>query len=551
MYGTSITTAVSAGLLAQSSRFFQTSTAAGVAIGILIGGSFLLAIWLMLRRRFGERLLGEARENAREARENARKLSEDALRQSDTLLKEAKIEAREAHLRSQQEFVEESRDRRREISKLERRITRREEKLERRTSAFEDREKELARLERKLGHKLERAKLAEDEANRKRDEAIGRLERLAGQTSEQAKQALIQLLQHEARDEATTSVRRIEEDAKATAKKQADRIISTAIQRAASNHVAEHTVSVVELPSDDMKGRVIGREGRNIRAFEMVTGVNLIVDDTPEAVLISTFDPLRREVARLALEQLVGDGRIHPSRIEEVVERIRTEIEEQIRHNGAEAAADLGIHELHTELVRLIGTLKFRTSYGQNVLKHSVEVATIAGILASELGADAIVARRAGLLHDIGKAVDHEIEGTHLTIGIDLLRRYGESDAVIHGMEAHHFDVEPKTVEAVLVQAADALSAARPGARRDMLETYVKRLQKLEEIADAFNGVSKAYAIQAGRELRIIVESDQVSDNEAIWLSKDIAKRIEKEVQYPGEIKVTVIRETRAVGLAR
>ncbi|SVA52852.1 uncharacterized protein METZ01_LOCUS105706, partial [marine metagenome] len=310
-------------------------------------------------------------------------------------------------------------------------------------------------------------------------------------------------------------------------------------------------VSVVELPSDDMKGRVIGREGRNIRAFEMVTGVNLIVDDTPEAVLISTFDPLRREVARLALEQLVGDGRIHPSRIEEVVERIRTEVEEQIRHNGAEAAADLGIHELHTELVRLIGTLKFRTSYGQNVLKHSVEVATIAGILASELGADAIVARRAGLLHDVGKAVDHEIEGTHLTIGIDLLRRYGESDAVIHGMEAHHFDVEPKTVEAVLVQAADALSAARPGARRDMLETYVKRLQKLEEIADDFNGVSKAYAIQAGRELRIIVESDQVSDNEAIWLSKDIAKRIEKEVQYPGEIKVTVIRETRAVGLAR
>jgi len=282
-----------------------------------------------------------------------------------------------------------------------------------------------------------------------------------------------------------------------------------------------------------------------------VTGVNLIVDDTPEAVLISTFDPLRREVARLALEQLVGDGRIHPSRIEEVVERIRAEIEEQIRHDGAEAVADLGIHELHTELIRLIGTLKFRTSYGQNVLKHSVEVATIAGILASELGVDAIVARRAGLLHDVGKAVDHEIEGTHLTIGIDLLRRYGESDAVIHGMEAHHFDVEPKTVEAVLVQAADALSAARPGARRDMLETYVKRLQKLEEIADAFNGVSKAYAIQAGRELRIIVESDQVSDNEAIWLSKDIAKRIEKEVQYPGEIKVTVIRETRAVGLAR
>ena len=544
MYGTSIVTALSAGLLAQSNGFSQTATAAGVAIGILFGGSFLLAIWLIVRRRLGHRLLGEAKEDAR-------KLTEDTLRESDTLLKEAKIEAREEHLRSQQEFAEESRDRRREIGRLERRTIRREEKLERRTSAFEDRERELGRLEAKLGQKLKRAEVAEDEANRKRDEAVGRLERLAGQTSDQAKQALIQLLRHEAREEATTSIRRIEENAKATAKKQADHIISTAIQRAASNHVAEHTVSVVELPSDDMKGRVIGREGRNIRAFEMVTGVNLIVDDTPEAVLISTFDPLRREVARLALEQLVGDGRIHPSRIEEVVERIRTEIEEQIRHDGAEAAADLGIHELHTELIRLIGTLKFRTSYGQNVLKHSIEVATIAGILASELGVDAIVARRAGLLHDVGKAVDHEIEGTHLTIGIDLLRRYGESDGVIHGMEAHHFDVEPKTVEAVLVQAADALSAARPGARRDMLETYVKRLQKLEEIADAFNGVSKAYAIQAGRELRIIVESDQVSDNEAIWLSKDIAKRIEKEVQYPGEIKVTVIRETRAVGLAR
>jgi ribonuclease Y len=544
MHGTSFTDALSLSFLTQTTGLSQTLTTAAAAAGMLIGAALLLAIWLIARRRFGDHLIGEAREQARE-------LSKDAERQAETLRKEATISAREEHLRVQTEFSEESRDRRREISKLERRLIRREEKLERRTSAFEDREKELTRLEGKLRHKFERVEFAEKEANRKRDEAVSRLERLAGQTCDQAKQALMEVMQREAREEATTVIRRIEENAKTTAKKQADRIISMAIQRAASNHVAEHTVSVVELPSDDMKGRVIGREGRNIRSFEMVTGVNLIVDDTPEAVLISTFDPLRREVARLALEQLVGDGRIHPARIEEVVSRIREEIEEQIRHDGAEAATDLGIHELHSELVRLIGTLKFRTSYGQNVLKHSVEVATIAGILASELGADALVARRAGLLHDVGKAVDHEIEGTHLSIGIDLLRRYGESDAVIHGMEAHHFDVEPKTVEAVLVQAADALSAARPGARRDMLETYVKRLQKLEEIADAFNGVSKAYAIQAGRELRIIVESDQVSDNEAIWLSKDIAKRIEKEVQYPGEIKVTVIRETRAVGLAR
>ena len=544
MHGTAVTSTVGPGLLTQSFGLSQSSTTAAVAVGVVIGGSILLAIWLATRRRVAGRLLGEASSKAEE-------LSRDAARNAETLLKEAKIEAREEHLRARQEFEDASRDRRREISKLERRISRRDEKLERRTSSFEDREKQLSRLEGELRGKLQRVDLAEKEAETRRGEAVRRLERIAGQTSDEAKQTLVQLMQREAREQATTTIRRIEEDAKATAKKQAQRIISMAIQRAASNHVAEHTVSVVALPSDDMKGRVIGREGRNIRAFEMITGVNLIVDDTPEAVLISTFDPLRREVARLALEQLVGDGRIHPARIEEVVARIRADIEEQILHDGGEAAADLGIHELHSELLRLLGTLKFRTSYGQNVLKHSIEVATIAGILAGELGADAHVARRAGLLHDVGKAVDHEVEGTHLTIGIDLLCRYGESDAVIHGMEAHHFDVEPKTVEAVLVQAADALSAARPGARRDMLETYVKRLQKLEEIADAFNGVSKAYAIQAGRELRIIVESDQVSDNEAVWLSKDIAKRIEKEVQYPGEIKVTVIRETRAVGFAR
>ena len=531
------------GLLAQASGFSGT-TATAVAVGVVAGGAVLLAIWIAVRRRFAEQLLDEAESKSQEVAREAEKAAE-------SLLKEAKIEAREEHLKARQAFEDESRDRRRELGKLERRIARREEKLERRTNAFEDREKELSRLERELRRKSDRAEAAEREADRKHSEAVARLERIAGQTSEQAKRALMQMMQRDAREEAANIVRRIEEDAKGTARKKSQQIISMAIQRAASNHVAEHTVSLVELPSDDMKGRVIGREGRNIRAFEMITGVNLIVDDTPEAVLISTFDPLRREVARLALEQLVTDGRIHPARIEEVVERIRAEIEEQIRHDGAEAAGDLGIHDLHPELIRLLGTLKFRTSYGQNVLKHSVEVATIAGILAGEIGANAHVARRGGLLHDIGKAVDHEVEGTHLSIGIDLLRRYEEDDEVVWAMEAHHFDVEPKTVEAVLVQAADALSAARPGARRDMLETYVKRLQKLEEIADAFNGVSKAYAIQAGRELRIIVKSDEVSDNEAMWLSKDIARRIEKEVQYPGEIKITVIRETRSVGYAR
>ena len=546
MQGTGFISTLGLGLPIQDSTppSSTTAIAVAVAIGVLAGGAALVALWLVARRRFAERLVTEAREQAEE-------LDREVERQAETLLKDAKIEAREEHLRARQAFEDESRDRRRELAKLERRIARREEKLDRRTNAFEDREKELSRLERELRRKNERVEFLEREANQKRGEALDRLQQIAGQTSEQAKQALMQLMQQEARDAATKTIRQVEEEAKLTARKQAERIISMAIQRAAGDHVAEHTVSVVELPSDDMKGRVIGREGRNIRAFELITGVNLIVDDTPEAVLISTFDPLRREIARLALEQLVSDGRIHPARIEEVVGRVRSEIEEQIRQDGAEAAADLAIHDLHPELVRMLGLLKFRTSYGQNVLRHSVEVATIAGILAAELGTNEHVARRAGLLHDIGKAVDHEVEGTHLTIGIDLLRRYGEDEAVIHGMEAHHFDIEPATVEAVLVQAADALSAARPGARRDMLETYVKRLQKLEEIADTFNGVSKAYAIQAGRELRIIVEADQVSDNEAVWLSKDIAKRIEKEVQYPGEIKVTVIRETRAVGFAR
>ncbi len=517
-----------------------------VAFGItlLVVGLFLIAVWYFIRRRFADRLV-------KETRRNVKRMMKEAERQSENTLKEAGVEAREEHLRASQAFEEESRDRRRELSKQERRITRREEKLERRTGSFEDRERELSRLERTARQQQQRVERLGKELEKHREEALRRLERIAGQSSAQAKEALMQMMQQDAREQMTRTVRHIEEEMRSKANNEAHRIIAMAIQRCSNNHVAEHTVSLVELPSDDMKGRVIGREGRNIRAFEMITGVNLIVDDTPEAVLISTFDPLRREIARLALERLVSDGRIHPARIEEVVARGRAEIEDQVRQEGSEAAADLGIHDLNPELVRLLGMLKFRTSYGQNVLRHSIEVATIAGILAAELGTDEQTARRAGLLHDIGKAIDQEVEGTHLSIGIDLRRRHGESQAVIQGMEAHHFDVEPATVEAVLVQAADALSAARPGARRDMLETYVKRLQKLEQIADSFSGVAKAYAIQAGRELRIIVESDRVSDDEAIWLSKDIAKRIEKEVQYPGEIKVTVIRETRAVEFAK
>ncbi|MFQ5743126.1 MAG: ribonuclease Y [Acidobacteriota bacterium] len=520
------------------------SSTLGLALALAVAGSILLVAWYLLRRRFADHLV-------RQARQEAERISQEVDRKAETLIKEARAEAREEYQHARQAFEDESRDRRRELSKLERRISRREEKLERRTGAFEDREKELSRLERKLRQRQLLVEHLEKEAKTKRDEALHRLQRAAGQSAEEARQDLVKLMQKEARQEAAGTLRRIEEETRAKATSEANKVIALAIQRCASNHVTEHTVSLVALPSDDMKGRVIGREGRNIRAFEMITGVNLIVDDTPEAVLISTFDPLRREVAKLALERLVSDGRIHPARIEEVVARVRGEIEEQIRHQGVEAAEEINVHDLHPELVRLLGLLKYRTSYGQNVLRHSVEVATIAGILAAELDADERTARRAGLLHDIGKAVDQTMEGTHLSIGIDLLRRYGESETVIQGMEAHHFDVDPATVEAVLVQAADALSAARPGARRDMLETYVKRLQKLEQIADSFTGVSKAYAIQAGRELRIIVESEKVSDDEAIWLSKDIAKRIEKEVQYPGEIKVTVIRETRAIEFAK
>ncbi|MFW6198718.1 MAG: ribonuclease Y, partial [Acidobacteriota bacterium] len=413
-------------------------------------------------------------------------------------------------------------------------------KLKEREQQVETREQELTGLIEQYN------KLVTDMQSQSKQELL----RISNLAEEDARKEALKLVERENQHEAAQIIQRNMERAEEEAKEHARKITLQAIQRYASEHTADSTVSTVAIPSDDMKGRVIGREGRNIRAFELMTGVNLIVDDTPEAVLISSFDPFRREIAKIALERLVADGRIHPARIEEVVEAVRNEMDEQVVQEGTDAAAEAGVHDLSPELNRLLGMLKFRTSYGQNVLRHSVEVATIAGIMAAELGADEEVARRGGLLHDIGKAVDHETEGTHLTIGIKLLRKFGEKEEVIQAMEAHHFDVEPATVEAVLVQAADALSAARPGARRDMLETYVQRLQKLEQIADSFAGVAKAYAIQAGRELRIIVESARVSDDESVWLSRDIANRIQREVQYPGEIKVTVIRETRAVEVA-
>lgn len=513
-------------------------------VGVLVViGAALIAVWYFLRLRVNDQLTTAARQRSEE-------ILADAHRQAETVLKEARVEGREQLLQERQALEEEVRERRAQMQESERRIHERQEAIERRVNKLDERERKLKQYEERL-HQMQRdVELLREEAALHRDEAVGHLERLASYSRDDARAELVRAMAREAKKEGARVAQRIIEESRLKANRDAHRIIATAIQRCSSNHVAENTVSVVQLPADDMKGRVIGREGRNIRAFEMMTGVNLIVDDTPEAVLISSFDPYRREVAKLALESLISDGRIHPARIEEVVERIRAEMEEQIVADGVASAAEVGVHDLHAELNRLLGMLKFRTSYGQNVLRHSVEVATIAGIMAAELGCDETVARRGGLLHDIGKAVDQESEGTHLTLGIKLLRKFGESKEVIQAMEAHHFDVEPATVEAVLVQAADALSAARPGARRDMLETYVKRLQKLEQIADSFRGVAKAYAIQAGRELRIIVESQKVSDDESIWLSRDIANRIQREVQYPGEIKVTVIRETRAVEIA-
>ncbi len=492
-----------------------------------------------------------ARRLLREARRVAERIEEDAKREVDARLREAELQAKEKLLQARSEFETVSRQRRGELEAFERRLDQREELLDRRQVQLEQREREATAQERALGESQRAVQRKLEELAEQEQQLLGRLEQAAGMTAQQAREELLRQHEEAARLEAAHLVRRLEEEAREQGQRKAQWLIALATQRQASEYVAETAVSVVELPNDEMKGRIIGREGRNIRALEMATGIDLIVDDTPEAVILSGFDPIRREVARLALERLIADGRIHPARIEEVVEKVRAELEQKIRQEGEAALLELKIPGMHPELVKLLGRLRYRFSYGQNVLHHSKEVAWLAATMAAEVKANVAVAKRAGLLHDIGKAIDRETEGTHLELGIELLRRYGETEEVIHAMACHHGDYEPQTVEAVLVTAADALSAARPGARREMLETYVQRLHKLEEIASSFQGVQKSYAIQAGREIRIVVDSGKISDEEAIWLSKEVARKIESELTYPGQIRVTVIRETRAVEVAR
>jgi ribonuclease Y len=469
---------------------------------------------------------------------------EEAEKQAETSKKEVVLEAKEEIHKLRSELDKEVRDRRSEIQRIERRLLQREELLDKKVDNLEQREDNMSKKQKEIQKTY-------DEVQDLYKKQSAELERLSGLSSEEAKQLLLSDIEKQIKHEAAMMIKDIETKAKEEADRRAKDVVSLAIQKCAADHVAETTVSVVTLPNDEMKGRIIGREGRNIRTLETLTGIDLIIDDTPEAVILSGFDPIRREVARLALEKLIVDGRIHPARIEEMVEKSKKEVDNYIREQGEQATFDTGVHGLHPEIIKLLGRLRYRTSYGQNVLKHSIEVAHLAAIMAAELGADVKLAKRAGLLHDLGKAVDHEVEGTHVQIGADLAKRYKESSEVIHAISAHHGDVEATTVEAVLVQAADAISGARPGARRETLESYIKRLEKLEDIANSIDGVEKSFAIQAGREIRIMVKPDDINDGDIVHIARDIVKRIENELEYPGQIKVNVIRETRAIEYAK
>jgi ribonuclease Y len=521
----------------------NTDLAIAIAAGVIVAAALFAVAYVTLRKKIDA--------ERRHVRTEADRVLAEANRTAEAKLREASIEAKEKVLAARAEFDKTVQVRRQEIAALEKRVVQKEENLDRKLAQQERREEEYGRKEKALADSQKRVEESQADVARIIEEQTKRLEQISGLTAVDARRDLVKSIENEARIEAAGLIRRIEEEAVEQSTQKARRLIGMAIQRLASDTVVEATVSVVELPSDDLKGRIIGREGRNIRALEAATGVDLIIDDTPEAIVISAFEPLRREVARMALEKLIADGRIHPARIEEIVEKVRSELWEKIRQEGEATALEFAIPDLHPELIKLLGRLKYRTSYGQNVLQHSKEVAWLATNMAAELGAKAEVAKRAGLLHDIGKAIDREMEGTHLELGREVLKKFGEHAEVIHAMECHHGDYEPRSLEAVLVNGADALSAARPGARREILETYVKRLEKLEHIADGFKGVQKAFAVQAGRELRIIVEATRLSDDEALWLSRDVAKKIEAELQYPGQIKVTVIRETRAVEYAR
>ena len=513
-----------------------------VVAAIVAGAMF--AVWVANRKRIAADTVGRAEEQAQ-------RLARDAERDAETTKKEALLEAKEKAHDILMEAERQARSDRQQASTLEQTLLRRESAAAERQGAIDRLEKELAARDQALRLREKAAAAAAAKYEELVAQQKHELERVAGLTADEAKELLIKQIEGEARHDSANLLKRLDTEARETAIDRAKQYITEAIQRCGAEHAIETTVSVVDLPSDDLKGRIIGREGRNIRALELATGVDLIVDDTPGAIILSGFDPYRREIAKQAIERLIADGRIHPARIEEVVAKVKEETDEAMRKEGAAVAFELGLHDLHPEIHRLMGRLKYRTSYGQNVLAHSAEVARLAGIMAREVGLDAHVAVRAAFVHDIGKAIDREMEGTHLQIGIDFLRRHGESEAVVMAMAAHHMDIDWPSLEAMIVQAADAISAARPGARRDILESYVKRLEKLEGIADSFKGVSKSFALQAGREIRIMVESEKISDEEAIWLSKDIARRIENELEYPGQIKVTVIRETRATDYAK
>jgi ribonuclease Y len=507
-------------------------------------GAAVFFVWIANRKRL-------ARETVGRAEELAARLAKDAERDAETKKKEALLEAKERAHEMLVDAERQARERRQQLNALEQTLTRRDEKLTERLGAIEQRDKELRAQDQALAKREKATAEAAAKYERLVADQQRELQRVAGMTADEAKDSLIKQMEADARRDAANLVKRLDAEARETAAQRARQLITEAIQRSAAEHTTETTVSVVDLPSDDLKGRIIGREGRNIRALEIATGVDLIVDDTPGAIILSGFDPYRRQIAKQAIERLIADGRIHPARIEEVVEKVRAELDEEVRKEGEAAAFDLGLHDLHPEVLKLMGRLRYRTSYGQNVLNHSKEVAFLAGTMARELGLQANVAVRAAFLHDIGKAIDREMQGTHLEIGLDFLRKHGEQPPVLDAVAAHHMDIDWPSLEAMIVQAADAISAARPGARRDILESYVKRLEKLEGIADSFKGVSKAFALQAGREIRIMVESERITDEEAVWLSKDIARRIENELEYPGQIKVTVIRETRAVEYAK